>query len=126
VRFDQQREAQRQEWFLAGTEQPWFAIDGVARGDAAADTASAKITSPVNGTILALDPDIPPQRQRLHLQSEGSPITAQWTLDHKPLGSGPRAQWLPWPGKHTIRLVDARGTTLDEVRIEVRGAGVKR
>ena len=31
---------------------------------------------------------------------------------------------MPWPGRHLVQLTDARGTVLDEVRIEVRGAGV--
>jgi penicillin-binding protein 1C len=34
-------------------------------------------------------------------------------------------QWLPWPGRHVVRIVGERGEVLDEVRLEVRGAGVK-
>jgi penicillin-binding protein 1C len=31
---------------------------------------------------------------------------------------------MPWPGRHVVRIVDAKGKVLDEVRIEVRGAGL--
>lgn len=84
---------------------------------------SARITAPTDGTIIALDPDIPPNRQRLTLQAEGSQL--RWRIDGKALAQGPSALWLPWPGRHHIQLTDAKGQVLDEVRIEVRGAGVK-
>lgn len=125
-------EAARPEWFVAGTQQPLFAVDtgaGSAYASAAAlQDQAIRITSPVAGTILALDPDIPPKHQRLQLTaSEAGKNAAQlrWRLDDKPLGQGPRLSWMPWPGRHRITLTDARGTVLDEVRLEVRGAGIR-
>ena len=41
------------------------------------------------------------------------------------LGQGRQLAWPPWPGRHVVRLQDMRGQVLDEVRLEVRGAGVK-
>ncbi len=122
VRFGRQTEAPRQEWFLAGTQQALFSVDGATE----TGLGSAKITSPVHGTVLALDPDIPPQRQRVQLRATDSSAQVQWTVDHKPLSRGQTAQWSPWPGKHVIRLADPKGKVLDEVSVEVRGAGVKR
>lgn len=77
-------EAARSGWFLKGTEQALFATDSKApsagatdaRGRKpsknqpaahanAGDAVPARITAPQDGTILALDPDIPPARQRL-------------------------------------------------------------
>ncbi|RIX77410.1 penicillin-binding protein 1C [Acidovorax cavernicola] len=111
-------EAARSEWFLQGTEQPLFALDtGMAT-----DAASARITAPADGTILALDPDIPPQRQRVRFESEGRGV--QWRIDGKFFARGNSAQWLPWPGRHLIELVDATGKVVDQRRVEVRGAGV--
>jgi penicillin-binding protein 1C len=49
----------------------------------------------------------------------------RWLMDGKPLAKGASAQWLPWPGRHVIQLVDSHGEVLDEGRLEVRGAGVK-
>jgi penicillin-binding protein 1C len=77
----------------------------------------------VAGTIVALDPDIPPRHQRVRLQAVGQNL--RWQIDGRPLARGAQADWLPWPGRHRIQLVDARGAVQDEVRIEVRGAGVR-
>jgi penicillin-binding protein 1C len=49
----------------------------------------------------------------------------RWRIDGKPLGRGNEVAWLPWPGHHAVQLTDARGVVLDEIRLEVRGAGVK-
>ncbi len=119
VRFGAELEAARSEWFIAGTEQPLFAADTGAATD-----APARIRAPVDGTIVALDPDIPPTRQRVRFEAEGRG-TLQWRIDGKPFARGASAQWLPWPGRHVITLVDARGEVLDQVKLEVRGAGVK-
>jgi penicillin-binding protein 1C len=114
-------EAPRDEWFLQGTEQAEFAIDPATARTAAAG-AAARITSPTRGTIIALDPDIPPNRQRVRFEAQGSGV--RWQIDGKPFARGTTAQWLPWPGRHAIQLVDARGQVQDEVKIDVRGAGV--
>jgi penicillin-binding protein 1C len=122
VKFEgNQTEATREEWFIAGTEQATFAT---ASQDKSALDNVARITSPTNGSIIALDPDIPPQRQRLTLQAQGHKL--RWLLDGKPLAQGNQALWLPWPGRHTLQITDAQGKVLDEVKLEVRGAGVKK
>jgi len=123
VRFGDALEAARPEWFLPGTQQAVMALDASA-GRRPAGGPSARITSPANGTILALDPDIPPQRQRLALRAEGGGAL-QWRVDGKPLARGAEAGWLPWPGRHVLQLVSGN-QVLDEVRVEVRGAGVKK
>ncbi|KRB27587.1 penicillin-binding protein 1C [Acidovorax sp. Root70] len=134
-------EAARDEWFVPGTQQPLFAMDSIAgevydtsassqktsksaaRAPAApAAAVPARITAPASGTVIALDPDIPPARQRLQFTATGDAV--QWRLDGKPLGRGSRVAWLPWPGRHLVQITDAQGQVLDEVRLEVRGAGV--
>ncbi len=129
--FGRQLEAARNEWFIAGTEQKIFAMDAPgdtgfkrARNTLADDAQEApRITSPASGTIIALDPDIPPNRQRLGFSAEGRNL--RWLMDGKEFARGSDAQWLPWPGRHVVQLADARGKVLDEIRLEVRGAGVK-
>ena len=91
--------------------------------DAVHASAAARITAPANGSIIALDPDIPANRQRLSFSAEGSNL--RWLMDGKSLGQGATLQWLPWPGRHVVQLTNARGEVLDEIRLEVRGAGVK-
>ncbi|WP_280187144.1 penicillin-binding protein 1C [Delftia sp. PS-11] len=140
-------ESARSEWFVAGTQQDMFAMDsgmaapgGKARGAAAA--SSARISRPVDGTVLAIDPDIPPDRQRVQLAARptGGASAAGWkdaglrwrlvSLPGSPpapqseIGRGAAAAWMPWPGRHRIELLDAAGQVLDSVQVEVRGAGV--
>ncbi|HBO79646.1 MAG TPA: penicillin-binding protein 1C, partial [Cupriavidus sp.] len=87
------------------------------------------IASPADGTIFALDPDIPPAAQRIWFHADG--LTGQtaravsWRMDGKPLGKGGQVAWLPWPGRHRVQLVDAAGKVVHEIGIEVRGAGVR-
>ncbi len=107
-------EAARTEWFVAGTEQTQFATYSIA--------TNARITSPTSGSIIAIDPDIPPNRQRLNFAAKGSGL--RWRMDGKFFANGNTAQWMPWPGKHTVQIVDAKNQVQDEIRIEVRGAGV--
>ncbi len=124
-------EAGREEWFVQGTQQPSFATHSVAaladktraRGQKDLKNAPARITSPATGTVFALDPDIPPQRQRVDLQADGQGL--RWWIDGKPFAQGPSAQWLPWPGRHVVQIRNAQGAVLDSVRLEVRGAGVR-
>ncbi|WP_327082105.1 penicillin-binding protein 1C [Polaromonas sp. CG_9.5] len=135
--FGQQLEAARNEWFIQGTEQALFATDSIA-GSARPSSASglkglktvsqqaaspARITAPASGTILALDPDIPPNNQRLSFSAEGRNL--RWRMNGKEFARGNQVQWLPWPGRHVVQLLDASGQVADEIKLEVRGAGVK-
>ena len=115
------REPPRTEWFITGTEQAVFAVAPQAGRTSA--SALARIDSPSDGTILALDPDIPPERQRLMLRTRVP--NAQWWISGKRIGQGNAVGWLPWPGRHSVELRQGDGKVLDRVGIEVRGAGVR-
>ncbi|WP_298923724.1 penicillin-binding protein 1C [uncultured Ramlibacter sp.] len=134
VRFAGAAEAARHEWFLPGTQQALIAMDSRAPqvhwtgsgGRSSSQIAAlqpARITAPAGGTIVALDPDIPPQRQRLAFSADGADL--RWRMDGKEFARGSQAQWLPWPGRHVVQIAGANGQVLDEIRIEVRGAGVR-
>ncbi|MGI4778452.1 MAG: penicillin-binding protein 1C [Janthinobacterium lividum] len=122
VRFAAGLEAARNEWFIAGTEQAVFASSGNAPPGPPAD-AAARIVAPSDGSIVALDPDIPPKHQRVRFQADGHGPSLQWRIDGKAAARGDRAEWLPWPGRHVVELADADGQVLDTVKLEVRGAG---
>ncbi len=113
VEFEANREPAREELFLAGTEQS-------SQRDSAPQQAFG-IASPRDGSRFALDPDIPPRAQWIVF--EGEPGT--WVLDGKRLGTGSRWRWAPWPGRHELSLLDARGRALQTVRFEVRGATLR-
>ncbi|MBS0447112.1 MAG: penicillin-binding protein 1C, partial [Proteobacteria bacterium] len=120
VRFDgignAGREPERDEVFIIGTEQ------AVLRAGAeVAQQRAYGIASPRDGSLYAIDPDIPPASQRITFEGEAG----TWVLDGRRLGSGARWSWSPWPGRHRLALVDRDGRTLGSVRFEVRGAGVK-
>ena len=115
-------EAARTEWFLQGTQQTSFAMHSGAL-PTNSTRAGGRITAPTTGTIIALDPDIPPKNQRVRFQAEGANL--RWLMDGKFMAKGASAQWSPWPGRHVVQIADAKGKVLDEVRLEVRGAGVK-
>ena len=116
VAFDSAREPQRDEVFLAGSEH--------ALQRATAEVEGARrfgITSPRDGSVFAIDPDMPPAAQRITFEGE----RGQWLLDGKPLGTADRWRWAPWPGRHRLTLLGHDRQPLQSVSFEVRGAGLK-
>ncbi|MEO8058989.1 MAG: penicillin-binding protein 1C [Burkholderiales bacterium] len=117
VVFDAAREPAREEAFISGTEQ--------GRQSAGTQMARAQrygITSPRDGSLFAIDPDIPPAAQRISFEGEHG----VWVLDGKRLGSAKEWSWAPWPGRHELTLVARDGQALQTVRFEVRGAEARR
>ncbi|MBX3635440.1 MAG: penicillin-binding protein 1C [Rubrivivax sp.] len=118
------------EWFLAGTA-PAAAARPRGRDSQARDAARAAsqvppfgIASPRDGTVLLLDPDIPPAAQRLVF--EGAP--GRWLLDGREIGRGVRVSWLPRPGRFVLERRPLPGAALgeaaDRVAFEVRAAAL--
>jgi penicillin-binding protein 1C len=117
IAFDDQVEASRTEWFLAGTETARVTLASVA------GTAARRIASPDDKSVIAIDPDMPPSVQRLRFEAAGAtPVGAVWRLDGRRLGAASPLPWSPWPGRHVLELVAADGGVLDAVSFEVRGA----
>jgi penicillin-binding protein 1C len=113
--FDAALEPSREEFFIAGTEM---------RKPGGATTVRASgfgIASPLDGSRFAIDPDMPPAAQRITFEGEDG----TWVLDGKRVGSGRMVRWAPWPGRHELTLVAPNGRTVETVRFEVRGVGVK-
>jgi penicillin-binding protein 1C len=108
------REPPRREYFLTGT----------AQGELAAAPQAARrprITSPVSGSVYALDPDIPLDRQRLAVIVSGDVPGYRLILDKQVLGDADAGQQiLPRPGSHMLTLVDPGGKPIDRVRFTVR------
>ncbi|MET3432137.1 penicillin-binding protein 1C [Herbaspirillum seropedicae] len=138
IRYEQEVEAARTEYFLPGTAQAEIRF-------AHARDIRPAITYPTAGMLAALDPDIPPARQRIRFRAQGVPAGSRWVLDGKLMpqeimqagrvkaqkvstnasASGEEElgfDWMPWPGKHVLVLQDKGGQELDRVRFEVRGA----
>jgi penicillin-binding protein 1C len=101
--------ARHGEWFLAGTEP--------AAGRQLAPAAAAPafgIQSPRAGSVIVLDPEIPPAVQQLVFEGEAG----RWLLDGRPVGAGARVHWLPRPGRHVLEW--RSGPSSDRVEFEVR------
>ncbi|MDR6833176.1 MULTISPECIES: penicillin-binding protein 1C [unclassified Sphingopyxis] len=108
------REPPRREYFLTGTAQTEMAAAPQA-------ARRPRITSPVSGSVYALDPDIPIDRQRLAVTVSGAVTGYRLILDKKPLGDADAGQQiLPRPGSHILALVDPGGRMIDRVRFTVR------
>lgn len=105
----------RLEWFLGGTELPG---SGVQRFG-----GLPRRLVPASGTLIALDPDIPPAQQRLVFEAETRGTDLRWVLNGQDLGpaSSPLL-WEPQLGYHAFTLVDGGRRTLDTVPFMVRGA----
>jgi len=116
IGYEKDIEAAREEYFVAGTE-----IDVVAAKPAG--TLRAEIAYPGNGSIIALDPDIPDNVQRVRFVAAPQLPGQRWQLDGATLGTPDQpVLWAPQPGRHDLVLVDAGGEELDRIRFEVRGA----
>ena len=104
------------EWYLRGTE-PAVGAAGPAQ-DAG---PPSRIASPVDGTVVALDPDIPLGRERIALRADPPAGDLRFELDGRRVGpAASPVLWAPERGRHELVLVDVNGATLDRVAFDVR------
>ncbi len=120
VSFSDRLEASRDEWFARGTEPNANAQMQVAARETSG--SGARILSPTDGTIIALDPDIPTKNQRVALKSGDVAQAVCWEVNGESLGcSEGTGVWSPTAGNFTIRLLDKAGEERDRVTLTVRG-----
>jgi penicillin-binding protein 1C len=104
----------RSEWFLKGTESS--TVQPVS------SPTNFRIVYPVSDAIIALDPDIPQDQQKVFFESHPKEDRLNWRLDGKEIGrAGSVLLWTPLKGKHHLCLIDEANRTLDSVEFEVRG-----
>ncbi|MCA7922364.1 penicillin-binding protein 1C [Burkholderia cenocepacia] len=126
IAFERDIEPARNEWFIAGTAVDTIRLAAPVTPGKDGVRAPLTIGAPTDGTIFAIDPDIPPKNQRIWFErSAGRATKFAWRLDDKVIGHADRVAWLPWPGRHRLELVDARGNVADAIGFEVRGAFAK-
>ncbi|GEM70765.1 penicillin-binding protein 1C [Sphingomonas aquatilis] len=114
VAFTDTREQARQEFFVRGTAQTQVAA-------APAEAHRPRFTNPVAGSVYALDPDIPADRQRLVIGVSGSATAHRIQLDSRDLGPADHGEpVMPGPGLHRLRLVDGGGRIVDQILFTVR------
>ena len=114
VRFPQGVESSRQEWFIRETEPN--------SRDRKMGQFNRRILYPPSGVVIALDPDIPPEVQRVFFISQTHEEGLQWMLNGNIVdGAGKPVAWSPKAGKHSLAMLDREGKILDSVQFEVRG-----
>lgn len=101
----------KQEWFINGTEQ------GTVRTNVA--LVQPKIIYPAPQMVIAVDPDIPQDLQKIFFEAS-SDGAMRFVLDDLVIGSAPLASWRPVPGMHRISLTGGNGAVIDQVTFEVR------
>lgn len=116
VRFEPPTEAERDEWYLAGTQQ--------TRIPALADDApvTPRIAYPAHGTLIALDPDQPAERQPVSIAVKPPLPGLLLSVDGQPVAlRDGRALWPPTPGRHRLALLDAEGKQIEALEFVVHG-----
>jgi penicillin-binding protein 1C len=115
IEYLPQLEAARKEWFISGTE--------TARIEIIADAKRVpKISYPGSDSIIAIDPDIPGERQRVFFQAQAAQGLV-WRLDGTVFAAANTdASWRPSIGDHRLELLGPDGNTFDSIRFQVRGS----
>lgn len=117
VSFDSTLDPARKEWFLDGTEPTDLHIKTAIGGN-----MTPRIIYPGNGTLIAVDPDIPAGHQRVEFMAKPAVAQLHWVLDGEELSvENGQVFWLPVAGQHRLVLSDAAGQAIDAVGFEVRG-----
>lgn len=144
IHFEPAIEPPRTEWFLAETEQTTIKANSEMLANRPYDAAISKalnpstdeavernrpvsINYPGEGAIVAIDPELPLQQQRMVFKAN-TPIGKgwQWLVDQQTVQMAHgKAAWFPMPGHHTLELQNQHQQTVDTVHFEVRGALLK-
>ena len=127
VSYEPALEPSRQEFFLGDTGQDTFVLEAgggrepLRRCPAGQGGCASRIANPLDGTIYALDPDIPASGQGIALRAYTDAVgQVVWRVGGQLVGQGDTF-WRPVPGRHVIELLGAQGVVLDRVVIQVRG-----
>lgn len=114
IAFADRIEQPRVDYFLKGTGQSLIAA-------APATARRARIVNPAAGSVYAIDPDIPADRQRLAVETIGDTLAHHVILDDRDLGAATdQPLFLAAPGRHRLRLVDPGGRVMDQIVFTIR------
>ncbi|MFZ5504650.1 MAG: penicillin-binding transpeptidase domain-containing protein, partial [Pseudomonadota bacterium] len=114
LRFEPEIEAEREEYFLPGTQQAF--ADATVRDL----FGRPRIVQPTTGVKL-VSASLPAGRQGMLLEARPGWPGLQWVINDERLPAiEGRALWSPRPGRHRLALEDAHGLQLQSVEFEVR------
>lgn len=105
--------------YLEGTEP--VADPKIRQNNTFREAQDPKILYPGNGLVIAIDPDIPPGRERVLFRLTRYSQDWKWYIGKHMLAVADRDfAWQPTVGKHRLTLRNQSGKILDEVRFWVR------
>ncbi len=114
IEFSRGAEPPRKEWFIRGTEP--------GSKDRRMGQLNQRIIYPPSGTVIALDPDIPPDLQKVFFIAESNEEGLGWSLNGNRMeGHGRTLSWSPTAGRFLLSLSGQEGKVVDSVHFEVRG-----
>jgi penicillin-binding protein 1C len=108
----------RKEWFISGTEPTGSHPEDWS--EPSDNMQTAKITYPAEGMIIAIDPDIPPDRQKVFFEATGGASGMRWLLNGHFIGNDEMPTWTPARGDYELTLTDGQNRLLDRISFEVR------
>jgi hypothetical protein len=77
--------------------------------------------------VIGLDPDIPPELQKIFFIAQAGESSFRWVLNGQPMeGAGKTIPWAPEAGKYSLAIAGGDEKILDYVYFEVRGPEVDR
>ncbi len=115
IEVSEDRECFREEWFIRGTE-PNTKEQRIGQ-------YNQRILYPPSGAVVALDPDIPAELQKIFFISQANEDRLRWTLNGKIMDAvGKTIPWTPVAGEYLLTIADRHEKVLDFVYFEVRGA----
>jgi penicillin-binding protein 1C len=104
----------RGEWFIRGTEPN--------SRDKKIGQVNNRIVYPSSGAVIAIDPDIPPEVQKLFFISQTNDEGLRWVLNGYTISNIANIiPWAPRVGSYTLVLCDRENRIIDSVDFEVRG-----
>ena len=108
-------EPARAEWFIDGSAPrgPIGVVNAAAR--------APRIANPTEGMVIAIDPDIPAERQRVPIIVDGGEPGLVVRVNERLVGNAQDSLlWSPRSGVQHLRLETAAGQVLDRVDFSVR------
>lgn len=114
TRFAGNVEAPRREWFTKD-------LQGASTATIAVAAPVPRISSPANGMVIAVDPDIPTAYQKLPISTEGATRAMRLKLNGHELARADHVTlWTPKAGAYALELGDEHGKVLDRIVFTVR------
>lgn len=81
-----------------------------------------RIIYPPTGAVIALDPDIPQELQKVFFISQTIEERLRWKLNGRTMDRvGKAIAWTPIPGEYRLAIADGEEKIVDSVYFEVRG-----